>query len=212
MSRQTSLRGQQLRQTVQALADELAGRSPYSSARMTRSWQGDRLILTAPGHMNGVVDFRDGNPSTVTIRLDLTSSLAEMMRGSVARDLEALAQRIPAPGQAASSQPAPVSTGGGGGGGSGGGGVDLDAINQMITGITGTVGNIATGIMDRLAEEDGEDTSATNALETQERTWARVIEAPDPSFQKSVRPAWVVPVVGVVALVAVAGGVYLLVR
>ena len=92
---QVAQRGQQLRNTIDGLVNELASRSPYSLVRLNRQWQSNnRLLLTAEPHMVGSVTVREGNPSTVTLQMDPTSALARGMTSRIQSDLAAVAQRL----------------------------------------------------------------------------------------------------------------------
>lgn len=112
LTRQTALRGRELQNAVTATVQELAGRSPYSLINLTGRWEsGTRMVLSAPNHMSGAADIREGDPSTVTLQLNLLSSLARNARNSAIRDITAAANRhIPEVGAAPAQPTAPTPT------------------------------------------------------------------------------------------------------
>ncbi len=116
MSQQTTLRGAALRAAVDRTVQELTTNRTYANAATFElSWAGNRLNIVGRGRMTGGVlmsgyaDIQDGSPlSTITLRLDLDSSVA-IMRRSAERDLLAAAQRnLPRGGSSATpTHPAP---------------------------------------------------------------------------------------------------------
>lgn len=112
LTRRTSLRGRELQNAVTAAIQEVSGQSPYNTVGLTSRWEsGTRMVLSAPGHMSGSVDIQDGNPSTVTVQVNLLSGMARMVRNSAIRDITAAANRhIPEAGAAPAQPSAPTST------------------------------------------------------------------------------------------------------
>lgn len=94
MTQQTSLRGAALQNAVNTMVANISRRSPYNLVGLTSRWSsGNQLVLNATGHMSGSIDIRDGTPSTVTVQINLLSSLAQGRRAQVEADMRAEAQR-----------------------------------------------------------------------------------------------------------------------
>jgi hypothetical protein len=94
LTRNTQLRGSELQTTVRDMIHDLSGRSPYNVVRLSQSWASPtQITLSASPHMSGTVTLRDGNPSTVTVQMDLLSSLAQGQRSRVIQDMNAIADR-----------------------------------------------------------------------------------------------------------------------
>jgi len=112
LTRQTSLRGRDLQNAVTAAIQEVASRSPYSLLNMRSSWTSGTLMAVSAGrHMSGQVQIQDGDPSTVTITLNLLSSTAQAARNSAIRDITAAADRhVPAVGAPTPTTTAPAPT------------------------------------------------------------------------------------------------------
>jgi hypothetical protein len=78
------------------MIQELAGRSPYSMVGVVWDWASPTQITfndRSNQHVRGSVTLRDGNPSTVSVQMDLLSSLARGIRDSAIRDMNALADQ-----------------------------------------------------------------------------------------------------------------------
>ena len=107
ISQQTSLSGQALTDAITRMVREMTGMSPYRTLGVQSGWaNANQMNLRAGDHMTGTVTVRSGPPSTVTLQLNLLSTLAQGQRDSVQRDVLALADRyLPLPGGVASAQP-----------------------------------------------------------------------------------------------------------
>jgi hypothetical protein len=103
---QTALRGAALQTAVRNMLVELQGMRPaYRS--LTIQWpSATRAVLSYSTLINGTVDLRDGNPSTVAVNITF-GTLVESMRPQAELDAMALAQRYLAP---AGGQPGPADT------------------------------------------------------------------------------------------------------
>lgn len=95
LTRQTQLRGRPLQDAVASMVHDLSGQSPYNMVEFGWRWtNGAQIALDAPGHMRGTISIRDGSPSTVSIQMDLLSSLARGQRSRVIQDMNAQADRF----------------------------------------------------------------------------------------------------------------------
>jgi len=111
LTRNTELRGRALQDAVASMIQDLSGQSPYNMVDFGWRWvNGAQIALDAPRHMSGTVAIRDGNPSTVSVQMNLISGLAQGQRSRVIRDMNAQADRFlagTAPSQPSTSTEAP---------------------------------------------------------------------------------------------------------
>jgi len=199
IARQTSLRGQPLRTRLTALVQAMAAHPPYSTVRMTQSWAGPRLNLAAAPHMAGTITVAESSGgSTVTVNLDLQSSIAEMYAAQVREDLAGVAEQPPAANgasptadaasQPAATDPAPTATN------------PFAAIVTAVGGIVSTITNAVTG-----GSTPPTDPSPAPTGQGTGKTYG----APDPNYQKTAYEGAPIPwgwVAG--GVVAVSGVLY----
>lgn len=110
ISQQTTLTGRQLQDAINAIIHQMRGMSPYTAVNLQSSWEsGTRLTLRGGTHMTGAIDLIMGPPSTVTVQINLLSSLARRAQGDIERDMIALSNqhltRVGAPDEQPTYQP-----------------------------------------------------------------------------------------------------------